>query len=48
MPLFDTNYSQPINTDLARGLLNIRNAGLDGGSQLSPFADEAGLPLAAV
>jgi uncharacterized protein YkwD len=39
MPLSDTNYSQPINTDLARGLLNIHNAGLDGGSQLSPFAD---------
>ena len=36
MPLSDTNYSQPINTDLARGLLNIHNAGLDGGSQLSP------------
>lgn len=36
MPLSDTNYSQPINTDLARGLLNIHNAGLDGGCQLSP------------
>jgi uncharacterized protein YkwD len=35
MPLSDPNYSHPINTDLARGL-NIRNAGLDGGSQLSP------------
>ncbi len=34
MPLFDTNYS-PINTDLARGLSNIRNVGLDGGYQLS-------------
>jgi uncharacterized protein YkwD len=35
----DTNYSQSINTDLARGLLNIHDAGLDGGSQLSPFAN---------
>lgn len=35
MPLSDTNCSQSINTDLARGLLNIHNAGLDGGSRLS-------------